>query len=401
MNAQYEVESIGCVDIQLRGTDCTTFESAVSNARIALACAVIYPVIKSIMVRYNYENKHNRILWFSHIVLFFGDVFFGCMAFSAVGSFQSVMGEMPAYGDGPDVGYGWGFELFSGLLSWICALLAFVVIYNRVGDDVHEKIFKEENTRTWRDRWNDFCSWVEKKFKYHVLGCPRRFMRERARKAEAKKRWAIHEKELKTRDTRNIYWGPDGNLWTGRSIVNRDEELLDILENDTFDESDPTALWVIMPSRWLRRWLLFCKFKVAEEPGTITMMSLLVKDPNEPTGYRPKKTLKPPNYTQNEDPKADDHPGHYRRVTLEVWLKFLDLYGSDGPALAVLGIPYDELSRWSVFVDPRTIETTGMAPPVIPTKEEKVNPLEGALGSVAGVFSGLLGRAPNDKTEKK
>ncbi len=140
------------------------------------------------------------------------------------------------------------------------------------------------------------------------------------------------EEELKTRDHRNIYWGPDGNLWTGsisvyffcaicnllpvvclgRSVINRDEHLLEILEQDTCDEADIRQLWMIMPSRWLRRWLLFIKFRIAEEPGRITMMSLLVEDSSAENGYRPKRTLKPPNYTKLEDPNGEEHPGHYR-----------------------------------------------------------------------------------------
>ena len=89
--------------------------------------------------------------------------------------------------------------------------------------------------------------------------------RARAARKEKERLWAIHLEELKTRDTRNIYWGPDGNLWTGkafqlifedivikllyigRSIINRDEDLLDIIENDTFDDSDPTSLWYSLP----------------------------------------------------------------------------------------------------------------------------------------------------------
>ena len=35
----------------------------------------------------------------------------------------------------------------------------------------------------------------------------------------------------------------------------------------------------------------------------------------------------------SEDPKVPDHPGHYRRVTLQVWIKLIDLYGVDGPAI--------------------------------------------------------------------
>ncbi len=69
---------------------------------------------------------------------------------------------------------------------------------------------------------------------------------------------------------------------------------------------------VIVPSRWIRKWILFCQLRAGEEPGKITMMSLLVKDPAAPGGYRPKNTLKQANYAKLDNPNADDHPGHYR-----------------------------------------------------------------------------------------
>jgi hypothetical protein len=96
------------------------------------------------------------------------------------------------------------------------------------------------------------------------------------------------------------------------------------------------SIRVIMPSRWLRRWLLFTHMKTDEEPGPVSMSLLLTRDPAAPSGLRPKKTLRPPSTPTPEKPDAPDSPGHYRRVTLEVWLKFVALYGTDGPAIAVV-----------------------------------------------------------------
>jgi hypothetical protein len=398
---QYEVDGISCSDIQLIGDDCTTFETAVENGRIALACAIIFPVLKLLVLRYTYANQHNRLLWFFQLPCFAGDVFFGAMAFAAVGDFRFILSSLPAYGDGADTGYGWSLEMFSGFLAFFCAFLAAVVFINRTGEDIHEKIFVPPVVKTLRERFDDMNDAIAAWFKDRVLGCPTRYKRERIAAAERKRKEEEHQEELKTRDTRNIYWGTDGNIWTGRSIINRDEELLDLIEKDTYDESDKTSLWVIMPSRWLRRWLLFCKFKQGEEPGKITMMSLLVKDSAESTGYRAKNTLKPPNYTQIEDPTADDHPGHYRRVTLEVWLKFLEIYGSDGPALAVLGIPYDELVRWSVFMDPKSISSVGMSPPVViaelETDDSALGSVTAALGGLGGALGGMFGGGGDKK----
>ena len=74
------------------------------------------------------------------------------------------------------------------------------------------------------------------------------------------------------------------------------------------------------------------------------MFMLLKQDSSIEGGWRPKKTLKPP--VASLDPKIEDTPGHYRRVTLEVWLKLIDLYGLQGYAIAVWGIPVDDLTRY-------------------------------------------------------
>ncbi len=57
-------------------------------------------------------------------------------------------------------------------------------------------------------------------------------------------------------------------------------------------------------------WLLFAHFKVAEAPGKIDMFLLLTEDRGVSEGWRPKRNLIPPKYS--EDPKIDVHPGHYR-----------------------------------------------------------------------------------------
>jgi hypothetical protein len=67
---------------------------------------------------------------------------------------------------------------------------------------------------------------------------------------------------------------------------------------------------MIIPSRWIKQWLLFAHFKVCEAPGKIDMFLLLKADPTVEGGWRPKKTLRPP--VASEDPKVEDHPGHYR-----------------------------------------------------------------------------------------
>ena len=69
---------------------------------------------------------------------------------------------------------------------------------------------------------------------------------------------------------------------------------------------------VVVPSRWIRKWIVFCQLRAGDEPGKITMMSLLVNDPHAPGGFRPKNTLKPANAAKLDNPNAAEHPGHYR-----------------------------------------------------------------------------------------
>ena len=62
---------------------------------------------------------------------------------------------------------------------------------------------------------------------------------------------------------------------------------------------------MIVPSRWIREWLLFAYYKTANEPGPITMSTLLTADGNN--WWRPLKTLRPPSTEPGKE-----HPGHYR-----------------------------------------------------------------------------------------
>jgi hypothetical protein len=64
---------------------------------------------------------------------------------------------------------------------------------------------------------------------------------------------------------------------------------------------------MIIPSRWVRKWLLFVHVKIGDPPGPIDMFSLLVQDSKSPTGWRPKRTLLPPSTDFGEE-----RPGHYR-----------------------------------------------------------------------------------------
>ena len=67
---------------------------------------------------------------------------------------------------------------------------------------------------------------------------------------------------------------------------------------------------MIVPSRWIKEWLIFAHLKVGKEPKKITMMSLLVTDPAVEGNLRPNRKLMPPNAEGTEE--QEESPGHYR-----------------------------------------------------------------------------------------
>lgn len=178
------------------------------------------------------------------------------------------------------------------------------------------------------------------------------------------------------KDIRRIYWDPDGNLRYGNTTRNRDDEVMHIIQADTNDEKDETKLWMIVPSRWINQWLVFAYYKMGPEPGKIPMFTLLKQDASVEGGWRPKNNLLPPesgrvNAGVPGGGMTEDRPGHYRRISLEAWLKLLDLYGIEGYAIAVRGIPYDDLSRWRVFLNPRIIDINMLPEPELPQVKEE------------------------------
>ena len=122
------------------------------------------------------------------------------------------------------------------------------------------------------------------------------------------------------------------------------------------------------------------------------MFNLLTNDQSVPGGWRPRNTLLPPS---NEF--GNEFIGHYRRITLETWLKVIDMYGVKGYAIAVRGTPYDDMKRWRVFKDPRIIDINLLPEPVIEEEkeEEKKSTADemlagaSALMSSAGAMLGL------------
>lgn len=153
-----------------------------------------------------------------------------------------------------------------------------------------------------------------------------------AKEAETKK--DVEEGEV-VFDPAAIYWDDHGHLRLGHNKRDRGEELLKLLMTDVTTNVD---VWVIIPSRWIRLWLVFAHLKKGDAPGEIDTTVLLAKDKKSPTGWRPKKTLLPPKLAA--DKFEDDFPGHYRRITEEAWLMLIDMYGIKGPAIAVVSVQY-------------------------------------------------------------
>lgn len=169
-------------------------------------------------------------------------------------------------------------------------------------------------------------------------------------------------------DVANIFWDAHGNLRHGNSSRDRDAEVLDILSGDTCEETEEGRVWMIVPSRWVRHWLLFAHLKISTDaPGPINMDSLLQRDDSVEGGWRPKNTLLPPgkgaeaaekaaraagifdkkgdkssssNKSGGKEASSEDFPGHYRRISLEAWVQLVDLYGVTDPGFGLAVVSF-------------------------------------------------------------
>ena len=199
------------------------------------------------------------------------------------------------------------------------------------------------------------------------------------------KEWCAEPKQVKSYDYTKIYWDSEGNLRQGGSDRDRNDELLILLENDRADSTDPERIWVVMPSRWIREWLIFAEMKItSHHPGPVNIDSLVKKDDTATSGWRPLKTLRPPEKIVKKDSgdyskiEYEVTPGHYRLVSPEVWRRFVKLYGvtEPGVVIAVKGnteeSPFSDMSRWVVFRDAmQQIRKSDLPDPVVVSAEEK------------------------------
>jgi len=177
-------------------------------------------------------------------------------------------------------------------------------------------------------------------------------------------------KVVKSFDIKKIFWDVDGNLRQGTTERSREEEVLHVLEHDSGIDENTEQVWIIIPSRWIRDWLLFAYHKLSKEPpGPIDISSLIKEDASVEGGWRPKNTLQPPTRTKVETGdyakvQWEVKPGQFRRIPFEVWQLIIELYGQTGVqfCIAVKGnselTPANDIKRWRIFQDPLKIDTS-------------------------------------------
>ena len=199
------------------------------------------------------------------------------------------------------------------------------------------------------------------------------------------KEWCGDTRPVKSYDVRKIYWDADGNLRQGGSERDRVNEVLLLLEADEIEVDDPEKIWVVIPSRWIRNWLLFAQMNISNHhPGPISIDTIVTKDPSSETGWRPLSTIKPPEKKIKKDSKDyakieyEVTPGHYRLISIEAWRRLVKMYGvcEPGVMIAVKGntetSSFHDKSRWRVFLTPMMrIDLSDLPDPVIITEEQK------------------------------
>ena len=199
------------------------------------------------------------------------------------------------------------------------------------------------------------------------------------------KEWCGDTRTVTSYDVEKIYWDVDGNLRQGGSYRDRVNELLLLLEADETDSSDPEKIWVVIPSRWIRDWLLFAQMNITNHhPGPISIDTIVTQDPKSESGWRPLNTIKPPEKKVKKDNKDyakieyEVTPGHYRLISLEAWRRLVKMYGVSEPGvcIAVKGntetSSFHDKSRWRVFLSPMArIGPSDLPDPVIITQEQK------------------------------
>jgi hypothetical protein len=224
-------------------------------------------------------------------------------------------------------------------------------------EDVDENAVSMKKSRPWT-----FSRWWRKSIKPMFVSKP--------------------PKVIKSFDIKRIFWDVDGNLRQGTTERSREEEVLHILEHDSGNDENIDQVWIIIPSRWVRNWLLFAYHKMSKDPpGPVDISSLIKEDATVDGGWRPKNTLLPPTRTKVETGdyakiEWEVKPGNYRRIPFECWELIVGLYGQTGPqfCIAVKGnselTPASDVSRWRIFQDPLKLDSSILPVCVVVDKEE-------------------------------
>lgn len=135
------------------------------------------------------------------------------------------------------------------------------------------------------------------------------------------------DEDLYVFDRKYIAWDQSGNLRYGlEHPIERKLQLKEILEMDFVDEEEGKK-WYVMSSAWIASWLAYVQFarNIAPCPGPCRNDHLLQWDYGEQK-YVGRFGLFMARF---------DRAGDYRRVSFEVWSKFLEYYPGSGPAITM------------------------------------------------------------------
>lgn len=127
-----------------------------------------------------------------------------------------------------------------------------------------------------------------------------------------------------------IYYDDHGNLRyaSGAGTKDRDAELRRIVAVDDNVEEDGKEWWII-DATWVNAWLAYVHYakNISPAPGPVDNTTLL-RLSTEPDGVA-RKWVPRDGLISAQKSKV----GHYRRITKEAWLIYMELYPASGPEI--------------------------------------------------------------------
>lgn len=146
-----------------------------------------------------------------------------------------------------------------------------------------------------------------------------------------------------------IYYDDNGNLRyaSGAGAKDRDAELRRIVAVDDNVEEEDKEWWII-DSTWVNAWLAYVHYakNVSPAPGPVDNTTLL-RLATDPDGLT-RRWIPRDGLISAQKSKA----GHYRRITKEAWLIYVELYPASGPEIRMTYASNKELrddnSTWVI-----------------------------------------------------